>query len=451
MNIVIVGCGTVGSSICAQLMEEHHNITVVDTSMAALTEISNKCDVFGVTGNGADLSVLKKADVDKANLLIAVTSSDEINILCCLAAKKLGVQNTIARVRNPEYSELMQLMKKDLNLSLTINPELAVAKEIYSTLRFPAATKIDTFCKGRVEVAQYLVSEDSPICDITLNELRSKLNIRFLICAVLRDGKAYIPTGLFSIRKGDTICVTAAEDDITKFFKSIGAYKNPVKNVLIVGGGRTTYYLQNLLKRGKIKSTVIEKNKELCRELIEQFSCTVVCDDCTKQELLLEEGLDKTDAFIALSDIDEENAIVSMYAKTQNTNKIITMIRAIPYVELFHQVGLDSIVSPKSSTAVHILKYIRSLSGVRGSEIQSLHRLLEDRVEILEFSVKSEINGLTDIPLKDLKLREGVLIACILQNEKVIIPSGNDTIGSGDTVVVVTTAPQIKGLKEILK
>lgn len=451
MNIVIVGGGTVGAAICSQLASEGHNITLIDTKISALTEISNRCDVFGVAGNGAELSSLRKAGVDKADLLVAVTSSDEINILCCAAAKKLGVRNTIARVRNPEYSELMQFMKNDLNLSLTINPELTAAKEIYRMLRFPSATKIDTFCRGRVEVAQFVVKEGSPICGITLNDLRSKLNIRFLVCAVLRDGEAHIPTGFFSIRAGDTVCITAPDDEVTKFFKAIGAYKNPVKDVLIVGGGRTTYYLEALLKKGKINSTVIEKNKELCRELAEDYSCTVICNDGTNQEVLREEGLAKADAFLALSDIDEENAIVSMYAKTQGADKIITMIRAMSFIDLFKGVGLDSIVSPKSSTASYILRYVRSMANARGAEIESLHRLMDDRVEALEFIIKENIDGLTDIPLKELKLRGGVLIACIVHGDNVVIPSGNDAIHRGDTVIVVTTAAQIKGIGEILK
>ena len=318
-------------------------------------------------------------------------------------------------------------------------------------LRFPSATKIDTFCRGRVEVAQCVVKEGSPICGITLNDLRSKLNIRFLVCAVLRDGEAHIPTGFFSIQAGDTVCITAPDDEVTKFFKAIGAYKNPVKDVLIVGGGRTTYYLEALLKKGKINSTVIEKNKELCRELAEDYSCTVICNDGTNQEVLREEGLAKADAFLALSDIDEENAIVSMYAKTQGADKIITMIRAMSFIDLFKGVGLDSIVSPKSSTASYILRYVRSMANARGAEIESLHRLMDDRVEALEFIIKENIDGLTDIPLKELKLRGGVLIACIVHGDNVVIPSGNDAIHRGDTVIVVTTAAQIKGIGEILK
>jgi len=451
MKIVIVGGGTVGTSICSQLALEGHNITLVDTNASRLTEMANRYDVFGVVGSGADISALKKAGVEKTDLLIAVTSNDEINILCCTAAKKLGTTHTIARVRNPEYYELMSLMKNEMNLSLTINPELAAAKEIYRILRFPAATKIETFFKGRVEMAQFTVAEGSPLCGASLNDLRSKLNVKFLICAVLRKDEAHIPSGFFTLEAGDVICFTAPDDEITKFFKAINAYKHPVKNILIFGISRTTYYLQALLKGKKINSTVIERNSELCRELAEQFPCTVICGDGTNQELLAEEGLENKDAFLALSSIDEENAIVSMYAKTQNKEKVITMIHTLPYVDLFSGVGLDSVVSPKSSTANYILKYIRSISNAHDSEIESLHRLLEDKVEALEFKIKENINGLTDTPLKELHLKKGFLIACILHDDKVIIPSGDSVIQRGDTVIIVAVKGQIHSIKEILR
>ena len=450
MKIVIVGGGSVGSAICAQLVDEGHDVTVVDTNVASLNEISNTCDVFCVTGNGAEVSVLRKAGAEKADLLIAVTSGDEVNILCCSAAKKLGTAHTVARVRNPEYTELMHLMKKEMNLSMTINPELAAAKEIYRFLRFPYAAKIDTFCRGRVEVAEFVVTPDSMLCGMTMGDLRTKLNLRFLVCSVLRDGEAHIPSGFFGLAAGDTVCVTAADDEMAAFFKAIKAYKRPVRDVLIVGGSRTAYYLEGLLQNSKIASTLIERNEARCREFAEQFSCTVICNDGTKQELLLEQGIEKTDAFLALSDVDEENAIISMYAKTKSVPKIATMIRSISYADLFKNVGLENIVSPKLATAGHILRYVRSMANVRGSEIESLHTFMDGRVEALEFLIKDDIDGITDIPLKQLRPKAGVLIACIVRRDRVIIPSGDDEIQRGDTVIVVTTGGQLKGMRDIV-
>ncbi len=451
MNIVIIGGGTVGTAICTQLVKEGHDITVVDTSAAAISEISNICDVFGVVGNGAEISVLRKAGADKADLLLAITSEDEINILCCAAAKKLGTKHTVARTRNPEYADLMQLLRNELGLSMMINPEYAAAKEIYRILRFPSAAKIDTFCRGRVELAEFVVSAASPLCGETLNDLRSKMNIRFLVCGVLRDGKAYIPSGFFRIEENDVICVTAPEQEITDFFKACGIYKQPVRDVLIVGGGRTTYYLESLLQKSNIRSTVIEKDKYRCRELAENYPCTVVCDDGTKQELLLEEGIENADAFLAMSDVDEENAITSMYAKTKGVKKIVTLISTLSYVDFFKSVGLESIVSPKSSTTAQIVRYVRATANTGDSEIESLHTMMQGGIEALEFIIKENIEGITDIPLKQLKPRSGVLIACIVHCDKVVIPFGDDMISKGDTVIVVTTSGNMKSIKDILK
>lgn len=451
MKIIIVGAGTVGSVICTRLARENYNITLIDHNVSVLAEMSNKFDIIGVEGNGASVSTLRKAGADKADLLIAVTNQDELNILCCVSAKKLGTKHTIARVRNPEYNELMQMIKSDLNLSLTINPEQEVAKEISRMLRFPFATKIDTCYHGRVELAEFIIGEGSPLCGMTLAQLHTKLNLRFLICGVLRNGQAYIPKGDFILSVGDNVCLTAHDEEMTHFFKAIGAYKHPVKDVLIVGGGRMTYYLMNHLQKSKIRATVIEPDKQRCRELAEKFNCNVIREDGTNQSVLKEEGIATTDAFLALSTVDEGNAIVSLYAKSQGTKKIITLISAMQYVELFKGMGLDSIVSPKYSTSNEILRYVRSLAVTKDIEIESLHKLMEDHFEALECVIKEPIEGITGIPLKQLKLRRDVLIASIVHKDKIVIPSGNDKIESGDTVIIFTSGVEINDIKDILK
>ena len=452
MNIVVIGCGTVGTAVSAQLAKEGHAVTVVDTSTAALSELVNAYDVFAVEGNGADISVLRKAGAEKADLLIAITCEDEINILCCAAARKLGTAHTIARVRNPEYTELMHLMRDEMSLSLTVNPELAAAREIYRMLRFPAAAKIGTCCHGRVELVEFTVTGGSPLCGASLFDLRTKWNIKFLVCAVRRGDAVHIPSGDFVIEDGDDICITASDEELTRLFKAIGVYKQPVRDVMIVGGGRVTYYLEELLRKGKISSTVIEKNKELCRELAQEYACTVLCDNGTNQDLLLEEGLEHTDAFLALSDTDEENAIISMFARTKRVRKVVTMIQGMSYIDFFKGVGLESIVSPKSSTTRHILRYVRAMANtLDSSEIESLHTVLDGGAEALEFVVKEDIDGLTGVPLRELHSRRGVLIACILRGEGMIFPAGNDEIRSGDTVIVVTTSKQMNSIKDILE
>ena len=451
MRIIIVGAGTVGTVICTRLARESHNITLIDHNVAALNDMNNKFDVIGVEGNGASVSTLRKAGADKADLLIAVTNQDELNILCCASAKKLGTKHTIARVRNPEYTELMQMIKSDLNLSLTINPELAVAKEISRMLRFPFATKIDTCYHGRVELAEFVIGEGSPLCGMTLAQLHTKLDLRFVICGVLRNGNTYIPKGDFILATGDQVCLTAHDEEMVNFFKAIGAYKHPVKDVLIVGGGRMTYYLLNHLQKAKIRATVIEPDKLRCRELAEKFNCNVIREDGTNQSVLREEGINNADAFLALSSEDEENAIVSLYAKSQGTKKIITLISAMQYVELFKSMGLDGIVSPKYSTSNEILRYVRSLAVTKDIEIESLHKLMDENFEALECVIKEPVEGITGIPLKNLKLRRDVLIASIVHKDKIVIPSGNDKMESGDTVILFTSGVEINDIKDILK
>ena len=451
MKIIIIGAGTVGTAICQQLVGEGHDITVVDRSADLLEEIESSLDVATALGNGAEISVLRKAGAKDTDLLIAVTSSDEINILCCTAAKKLGTKNTVARVRNPEYSELMGLMKDEMNLSMTINPEYAAAREIYRILRFPAATKIESFYHGKVELVEYTVADGSNMIGTTLYELNSRLNIKFLVCAVLRDGEAHIPSGNFKIESGDVIYITAPEDAITKFFRAVGAYENPVRDVIVAGGGRVSYYLESLLKNTKIRSVIIDSDKERCRSLAETYQATVIHGNPTKQSLLLEEGIERADAFAALTDSDEENAIVSMYAKSVSGGKIITMINTVSYAELFKNVGLDRIISPKSATASYILRYVRSIQNAGDSKMETLHKLMDGKVEALEFLVNDDIESITSVPLRSLKLKKNVLVACIVRSGEVIIPSGDDSINCGDTVIIVALGGQIKDVKEMLK
>ena len=451
MKIIVIGAGTLGSAICTQLVGEGHDLTVVDKDAHLVSELSNLNDLVAIVGNGAEVDVLRRAGVERANLVIAATAGDELNILICAAAKRLGARHTIARVRNPEYTELMHLLHGEMSLSLVINPELAAAKEIYRMLRFPAAAKIDLCCRGRVELAEFPLVEGSPLAGLTLNELRSRINIGFLVCAVQRDGQTHIPGGDFRLEAGDLICVTAPEHDIPPFFKAIGMHRTPVKNVLITGGSRVTYYLESLLASGHISSTVIEKDKERCRELAEAFRCTVVCDDGTKQETLDGEGIRHADAFLALSETDEENAIVSLYAKTVGVPKIVTMISKLPYIDFFKTAGLESIVSPKSSSAAQVLRYVRALAHAQDSEIETLHKLMDGTVEALEFVIKEDVEGLTDIPLREVRARRGVLIACIVHEGAVVIPSGGDAVRRGDTVVVITTGEHLDSIGDILK
>lgn len=449
MNIIIIGSGTVGSAICFQLVKEGHDVTVIDSDEKSLAEISTTCDVTTMLGNGADINLLKNAGVEKADLLIAVAAMDEINMLSCYAAKKLGASYTVARVRNPEYVPFMSLMRSDTNLSLTINPEYATAKEIARNLKFPGATKVDTFCDGMVEMAEFTVTKNSPICDLSLLDMREKFNLKFLVCGVLRNNKAYIPSGNFVLKEGDSICVTASEDELVKFFKLLSGRRRKTKHLIITGAGRTTYYLAKLLGKSLANTTIIERDIERCKELSAEYNISVTNGDSTSQVLLLEEGIESCDVFLALSDEDEENAIVSMYAKRMGVPQIITMIRSLPYIDFFKDVGLDTIVSPKSSTVDYILRFVRGMADAQDSEIESLHTVLDGKIEALEFIIKERIDGLTEIPISKIKRISNSLIACIARDNEIIIPSGNDIIKVGDRVIVLATE-SINNIKDIL-
>ena len=441
MNIIIVGSGTVGAAICSELVRGGHDVTVIDISASSIAEITNSCDVTGLVGNGTDIKLLREAGAETADMLIAITMQDEINMLCCYAAKKLGTTHTVARVRNPEYSSFMEFMKDDMALSLTINPEFAVAKELQRMIKFPAATRVDTFCHGKVEIAEFTVSQGSPLCDLSLYDLRNKFNIKFLVCGVQRDDEVFIPSGNFVIKAGDNLCVTGADGELVKFFKAAGAYRKPIKKILITGGGRTTYYLAELLGKALSGTTIIEKDINVCRELSESFNIDVIHGDGTKQELLLEEGIEKADAFLALSDVDEENAIVSMYAKNLGVPRVVTMIRSLPYIDFFSDVGLESIVSPKSSTVDYIIRFVRSLDGTKDSEIESFHSMMDGKIEAAEFKIKEQIEGLTEIPIFELKRKKNCLLACIVRRNDIII---------GDRIIVLTAAKKLTNVKDIL-
>lgn len=450
MKIIIVGSGAVGACICTQLAEENHAITVIDNNADALNEITNSLDITGIQGNGADISVLREAGAEDADLLIAVTNEDELNILCCFAAKKLGTANTIARVRNPEYSEFMSLMKDDLNLSLTINPEYAVAKEIARILKFPSATTLNSLCGGKVELAELTVREGSALVGKSLLQLREELGIKFIVCSVMRGEDVYIPSGDFVIQSGDTVAVTADDEEITKFFKASGNYIRPIRELIVIGGGRTTYYLGELLKKSKVNLVAIEKDRALCRALAEQFpEFTVINSDGTNQEILLEEGIKDADAFLALSSVDEENAIVSMFAKTQRVPKVVTMISSLPYIDFFRGVGIESIVSPKSSTVGYILRFVRSQAASADSEIEALYRIMDGRLEALEFNVKENIDGITGVPLRQLKKRRDCLLCCIMRDGGIIFPTGDDAIEKDDRVIVISRSGQMNNIKDV--
>ena len=452
MNIVIIGDGKVGHKLAKQLSDEKYNVALIDQSERKLRDAVNELDVSCVVGDGANAEVQQEADVPGADLVIACASTDELNMLCCLLAKRLGAKQTIARVRNPVYYQQMHLFKEDLKLSMAVNPELVLAGEISRVLIFPSAAKIETFAKGRVELVEVTIGDQSPMDGISLMELYRKYQIKMLICAVQRGSDVYIPDGSFVTRRGDKINIAASHKEIEKFFKFVGAKRNKVRTVLICGGGRVAYYLSKQLLSLGMQVKIIEQSKERCMELCDLLpKATIIHGNATDHELLEEEGIGNADAFVCLTGIDEENIIMSMYAKTKNVSKIITKVNEDALQHLVDELGIESTVSAKNVTTNVIMSYVRAMKNSMGSaNVETVYQLINGRIEALEFLIR-EATNYTGIPLKDLTIRENHLVACIVRKRQIIIPGGNDTLEVGDSVLVVSMSQGLEDLKEILR
>lgn len=451
MKIVIVGCGNVGAAIVEQLNGEGHEITIIDEKEEKVSDMVNAHDLLGIVGNGAVYSVQMEAGVNESDLLIAVTGKDELNLLCCLIAKKAGVKHTIARVTNPVYYKEIAYIKEELGLSLVINPEFAVAGEISRLLKFPSALKIDTFAKGRVELVKYKIHEDSLLCNLKLREVRSKFASDVLICVVVRGDEVFIPDGNFTLLAEDEITIIASSAKIASFFKKIKVPTMRTKDVMIIGGGETSYYLAKSLADMGIKIKIIEKSKTKCEELSELVpEAMIICGDGTEKDLLLEEGLTQTEAFVTMTNFDEENIMLSLYAKSKSKAKIITRIHRISYDEIIDNMDLGSIVYPKYITAEIIIEFVRAMQNSVGSNIETLYKLNDNKVEALEFYIRNDC-PLVGIPLQNLKLKENILICNINHRGTIITPGGQSVISVGDTVVVVTTSTGFRDIGDILE
>lgn len=452
MKIIIVGCGKVGTTLAEQLNRENHDITLIDTNEEAIQNISDSADVMGVTGNGAVYQVQMEAGIQDADLLIATTNSDELNMLCCLIAKKAGNCHTIARIRNPEYSSEIRYIREELNLSLAINPELAAAREIARLLRFPSAIKIEPFAKGRIELLKFLIPEHSLLNDMRVMNVVNRLKSNVLICVVERGNDVVIPDGNFVMKKGDKISFIASHQESADFFKKAGVDNNIVKSAMFVGGGKLTHYLCRLLEDTKIKIKIIERDEERCRQLSELLpKAMIIHGDGTDEQLLLEEGIRQTEAFASLTGFDEENIMLSLYASSQSKAKLITKVNKIAFENVINSLNLGSLIQPKMLTAEIILQYVRAMQNSMGSSnIETLYKIAADKAEALEFRVK-EGSPILGIPLEKLKLIDNLLVACINRGGTIITPRGKDTVEAGDTVIVVTTHTGLNDLTDILR
>jgi len=453
MQIMIVGCGKMGSTLAVQLVKEGHRVTVVDKSESVIEQISNTQDVIGYVGNGAVFSVLEEAGAEDSDLLLAVTQSDEINLLSCLMAHKIGTKHTIARVRDPEYANNMYRISDDLGLSMTVNPDRQAAEEIARVLRFPAATHVELFARGHVELVSSRLPEKSVLSGIPLYELPQKLGVKVLICAVERNGEFTIPSGSFTLAGGDVLYVTGAPREVAKALRKAGVIANPVRSVFLGGGGRISYYLAQELTKSNITVKIIERNRESARNIAELLPDAVVLHgDVTDHELLQEEGLASADAFVALTGLDEGNVLSALFAKRQNVSKVIAKVNNDGLVSLVKDTALDSVISPKSLATNQILRYVRAReASADHGRIRGLYKIADGSIEVLEFNASDENRNLLNIPLKDLKTKKHLLIACLVRNGKAIIPGGADTIQAGDVVLVVTEQHRMNDLGDIME
>ncbi len=451
MNIVIVGCGKVGMVITQQLSSEDHNITLVDEDSEAIAAVTNHYDAMGVVGNGVSYQTLVEAGISDCDLFIAVTDSDEKNLLACLIAGKAGKCKTIARVRNPIYSHEIEFLKREFNLAMVINPEDTAAMEISRVFLFPSAFKIDTFSGGRIELFHFHVMEGMPVCGQSLQELREDILKGIIVCTIKRGGDVIIPKGDFSFAADDDVSIAATRKDALAFFRKLGEVKGRVKNAMIVGGGTMSYYLAERLLRSGIDTTIVEIDYKRCEELSGKLpAARIIHGDGTNRDLLDQEDISSFQGFAALTGLDEENILLSLYARKHSSAKVVTKIGRLNFGSVIDALNLDTIINPQKITADYIVKFARSMSADASDDVESLYKLENGKAEAIEFRIKVE-SPVTGVKLKDLKLKKNALVCSIFRNGKNIIPTGQDELMVGDSVIVVIGGAHIANIREILE
>ena len=451
MEIIIIGCGKVGVTLAEQLVREGHNVVMIDSSAERLQNISEEIDAIKMLGNGASITTQTEAGVQTADILIAVTGSDEMNLLCCLFARKAGNCHTIARVRNPVYSNETGFIKEKLGISMIINPELAAATEISRILRFPSAIKIDPFAKGKVELLKFKIRPEFCLDGLSVMDVDSQLRCDVLISGVEREEEVFIPDGKFILKDGDTVSIIASPRNSAEFFRKIGIHTDQVKNTLIVGGGTIAYYLAKQLSAMRIKVKIVERDRKRCDILSELLQDSLIINgDGTDRKLLMEEGLQNAEAFVTLTNMDEENVFLALYARENSSAKLVTKVNRIAFDELIGKMDLGSVLYPKYITADYILQYVRAMQNTIGSNVETLYHILDGKAEALEFNIRED-SEVTNLPLMELQLKKNLLIGCIVRGGEIHIPRGQDSIQKGDTVIVVTSQRGLHDIRDILK
>ena len=451
MKIIVVGCGKIGRSMVQSLTAEGHDLLVIDNDPTVLNETTDIYDVMGVCGNTVDCDTLTEANVKNADILVATTDSDEVNMLTCFLAKKLGAKHTVARIRNPEYNDQsLGVLRQHLDLSISLNPELLVAEEISNILQLPSAVKIERFSRRNIEMVEIILPIGSPLDGINLIKMREKYKADYLICTVQRDNKVYIPDGHFELHNGDRIGVVATHNEITKLLGWLGLLRKRAKSVMILGGGKPSYYLAKKLISLGVDVKIIEKQADRCEFLAAEIpEAVIIHGDGAQQELLLEEGISSMDAFVSLTGMDEENIMLSIFASMQSVPKVVSKINRDELLTMAEKLGVETIVSPSTLTTNIIVRYARALENSKGSNVETLYKLMDGNAEALEFNAKAD-SEVTGVLIRDIKLKPNVLIAGITRGRKTIIPSGSDMIMAGDRVIIISAEQRLHDLDDIL-
>lgn len=451
LNIIIVGCGKVGSTLIEQLSREGHDITIIDQNSKKIQEITNQYDIMGLVGNGASYSVQIEAGIENTDLIIAVTGSDELNLLCCTIAKQVTECSAIARVRTPDYSKESNYLREKLGLAMIINPELEAAKEVARILYLPTALEVNSFAHGQAELIKFKVPEGNNLDGITIAQFGKNTTSEVLICAIERNGEVYIPDGNFKINKGDIISFVSTRKTARTFLEQFGFQTNRVKNTMIIGGGKASYYLAKQLLHMGISVKIIENNKERCEELsILLPKAIIINGDGSDQEVLKEEGIIYTESFVPLTGIDEENILLTLFARQVSNAKVVTKINRINFKDVISRLDLGSVIYPRYITSEAIIAYVRAKKASINSNVETLYHMFDSKAEAIEFRVNEE-SDVTNIPLMDLELKKNLLISFISRNGTIIIPSGKDCIKVGDTVMIVTTHTGFNDIQDILR
>lgn len=453
MKIIIAGCGKVGKAIIESMTEDNHDITAIDNDPEVIETVTNTFDVMAVCGSATSREMLLSARVNKADLFIAVTQSDEVNMLSCFLARRMGAKHTIARIREANYNEDgLNFIIKELDLSMPLNPERTTAETLFDWLKLPSAVGVDNFAGKKLQMPEMIVREGTPLCNVSVMDLRKKVPVQFVVCAVQRGATVIVPTGAFVLKAGDRVAFMLKLSETHRFLKSIGAVKKQGRGVMILGGSTTAYYLAKLLVANGFYVKIIERDEERCAELAEKLpaGATLIHGDGMNHDLLMEEGIQSTDAFVALTGTDEENILISFYAASQSVPKVIAKVNQPELADLSEKLGLDSIVSPRKLVADALTRYARALNDTPGSKVETMYSLMDDNAEALEFKVLSDCK-LIGKTLKELQLKSNIIIAGIIRGKETIIPSGDDVITEGDSVIVISTDARLYDLSDILR